>query len=81
MRKIMMAAATITLLMTMAVLTACTSDDDDNPADGGMVGKWCASSPTTTMFAWCASINTERICPKHPSLGSMLIPATSSGLS
>ena len=33
MRKILMAAAAITLMMTMGVLTSCTSDNDDNPAD------------------------------------------------
>ena len=40
----LMAATAITLMMTMAALTACTSDNDDNPAsgiDGRMVGKWC----------------------------------------
>ena len=31
--------------MTMAVLTACTSDNDDNPVSGSdsrIVGKWCS---------------------------------------
>ena len=34
MKKIMMTAASITLLMTTVVLTSCT-DNDDNPANGG----------------------------------------------
>ena len=52
MKKIMMVAAAITLLMTMAVLTACTSDNDDNPAGDGIVGKWCADVSGKTYAKW-----------------------------
>ena len=55
MRKIMIAAAAITLMMTMAVLTACTSDNDDNlvnGVDGRMVGKWCADVSGKTFAKW-----------------------------
>ena len=31
MKKFLMATAAITLMMTMTVLTSCTSDNDDNP--------------------------------------------------
>lgn len=51
----LMAAAAITLMMTMAVLTACTSDNDDNPAsgiDGRMVGKWCGDVSGKTYAKW-----------------------------
>lgn len=55
MKKILMAAAAITLLMTTAVLTACTSDNDDNPVsgiDGRIVGKWCADMTGKTFAKW-----------------------------
>lgn len=55
MRKFLMAAAAITLMMTMAVLTACSSDNDDNPVTGvggGMVGKWCADVSGKTFAKW-----------------------------
>ncbi len=39
MKKILMAAAAITLMMTMTVLTACTSDIDDNPVTPNSSGK------------------------------------------
>ena len=55
MRKILMAAAAITLMMTMAVLTACTSDNDDNPVtgvDGRIVGKWCSDVSGKTFAKW-----------------------------
>ncbi|MBQ3700365.1 MAG: hypothetical protein II886_10720 [Prevotella sp.] len=51
-KMFLMAAAAITLLMTMAVLTACTSDNDDNPAGGGMVGKWCGDVSGKTYAKW-----------------------------
>lgn len=55
MRKFLMAAAAITLMMTMAVLTACSSDNDDNPVtgvDGRIVGKWCADVSGKTFAKW-----------------------------
>ena len=55
MKKILMAAAALTLMMTMAVLTACTSDNDDNPVtgvDGRIVGKWCADVSGKTFAKW-----------------------------
>lgn len=55
MKKILMAAAAITLLMTTAVLTACTSDNDDNPVsgiDGRIIGKWCADMTGKTFAKW-----------------------------
>ncbi len=48
----MMVTAAMTLMMTMAVLTACTSYNDDNPADGGIVGKWCADVSGKTYAKW-----------------------------
>ena len=55
MKMILMAAAAITLLMTMAVLTACTSDNDDNPVSGidsRIVGKWCSDVSGKTFAKW-----------------------------
>ena len=40
------------LMMTMAVLTACTSDNDDNPAGGRMVGKWYGDVSGKTFAKW-----------------------------
>ena len=50
-----MAAATITLMMTMVLFSACTSDNDDNPVtgvDGRIVGKWCADVSGITFAKW-----------------------------
>ena len=44
--------AVLCCAMTMAVLTACTSDNDDNPAGGGMVGKWCGNVSGKTYAKW-----------------------------
>ena len=53
MRKILMTlTAVLCCAMTMAVLTACTSDNDDNPAGGGMVGKWCGNVSGKTYAKW-----------------------------
>ena len=56
MRKIMMTlAAALCCVMTMAVLSACTSDNDDNPVsgiDGRIVGKWCADMTGKTFAKW-----------------------------
>ena len=53
MRKILMTlAAALCCAMTMAVLTACTSDNDDNPAIGRMVGKWCGDVSGKTYAKW-----------------------------
>ena len=55
MRKILRAAAAITLMMTMAVFSACTSDNDDNPVtgvDGRIVGKWCSDVSGKTFAKW-----------------------------
>ena len=53
MRKILMTlAAVLCCAMTMAVLTACTSDNDDNPAGGTMVGKWCGDVSGKTYAKW-----------------------------
>ena len=55
MKKILMAAAAITLLMTTAVLTACTSDNDDNPVSGSdsrIVGRWCSDVSGKTYAKW-----------------------------
>ena len=41
--------------MTMAVLTACTSDNDDNPVSGSdsrIVGKWCSDVSGKTFAKW-----------------------------
>ena len=50
-----MMAAALCCSMTMAVLTACTSDNDDNPVagiDGRIVGKWCADVSGKTCAKW-----------------------------
>ena len=50
-----MAAAALTLMMTMTVLTACTSDNDDNPVagvDGRIVGKWYSDVSGKTFAKW-----------------------------
>ena len=53
MKKFLMTlAAVLCCAMTMAVLTACTSDNDDNPAGGGMVGKWCGDVSGKTYAKW-----------------------------
>ena len=56
MKKIIITlAAVLCCAMTMAVLTACTSDNDDNPAsgiDGRMVGKWCGDVSGKTYAKW-----------------------------
>ena len=55
MKKILTAAVALMLLMTMAVLTACTSDNDNNPASGTdsrIVGKWCSDVSGTTYAKW-----------------------------
>ena len=55
MRKILRAAVAITLMMTMAVFSACTSDNDDNPVtgvDGRIVGKWCSDVSGKTFAKW-----------------------------
>ena len=56
MRKILMTlAAVLCCAMTMAVLTACTSDNDDNSVagvDGRIVGKWCADVSGKTFAKW-----------------------------
>jgi len=55
MRKFLMAAAALCCAMTMLVLTACTSDNDDNPASGiddRIVGKWCADVSGKTYAKW-----------------------------
>lgn len=49
MKNILMA---LCCAMTMTVLTACTSDNDDNPADSSMVGKWCADVSGKTFAKW-----------------------------
>ena len=41
--------------MVMAVLTACSSDNDDNPAtgvDGKIVGNWFSDVSGTTYAKW-----------------------------
>ena len=52
-----MAAAALTLMMTMMVLTACTSDNDDNPTpkptDGSaLVGTWVGDLTGKTHTMW-----------------------------
>ena len=51
-------AAVLCCAMTMAVFTACTSDNDDNPAnptpggDGTIVGNWCSDVSGMTYAKW-----------------------------
>ena len=48
-------AAVLCCAMTMAVLSACTSDNDDNPVsgiDGRIIGKWCADMTGKTFAKW-----------------------------
>ena len=48
-------AAVLCCVMTMAVLSACTSDNDDNPVsgiDGRIIGKWCADMTGKTFAKW-----------------------------
>ena len=56
MRKILMTlAAVLCCAMTMAVFSACTSDNDDNPVtgvDGRIVGKWCSDVSGKTFAKW-----------------------------
>ena len=56
MRKIlMMLAAVLCCWVTTAVLTACSSDNDDNPAtgvDGRIVGEWYADVSGKTYAKW-----------------------------
>ena len=53
----MMAAAALTLMMTMMVLTACTSDNDDNPVVNpndpkALVGTWVGDLSGKTHTLW-----------------------------
>ena len=56
MRKYLMTlAAVLCCAMTMAVFSACTSDNDDNPVtgvDGRIVGKWCSDVSGKTYAKW-----------------------------
>ena len=56
MRKILMTLAAVACCaMTMAVMTACTSDSDDNPLNGidsRIVGKWCSDVSGKTFAKW-----------------------------
>lgn len=56
MKKILMTlAAILCCAMTTAVLTACTSDNDDNPVsgvDGRIVGKWYSDVSGKTYAKW-----------------------------
>ena len=57
MKKILMAAAALTLMMTMTVLTACTSDNDDNPVVNptdpkALVGTWVGDLSGKTHTLW-----------------------------
>lgn len=56
MKKILMTlAAVLCCTMTMAVLTACTSDHDDNTVtgvDSRIVGKWCSDVSGKTFAKW-----------------------------
>ena len=48
-------AAVLCCAMTMAVFSACTSDNDDNPVtgvDGRIVGKWCSDVSGKTFAKW-----------------------------
>ena len=48
-------AAVLCCAMTMAVFSACTSDNDDNPVtgvDGRIVGKWCSDVSGKTYAKW-----------------------------
>ena len=48
-------AAVLCCVMTMAVFSACTSDNDDNPVtgvDGRIVGKWCSDVSGKTFAKW-----------------------------
>lgn len=48
-------AVVLCCVMTMAVLSACTSDNDDNPVsgiDGRIIGKWCADMTGKTFAKW-----------------------------
>ena len=54
-KYLMKVAAILCCAMTMAVLTACTSDNNDNPAtgvDGKIVGKWCSDVSGMTYAKW-----------------------------
>lgn len=57
MRKILMAAATITLMTVSMALTSCTSDIDDNPVGDpthgkSIVGNWYADTTNKTFALW-----------------------------
>ena len=56
MRKYLMTlAAVLCCAMTMAVISACTSDNDDNPVtgvDGRIVGKWFSDVSGKTFAKW-----------------------------
>ena len=56
MKKILMTAAALTLMMTMMVLTACTSDNDNptpQPTDGkALVGTWVSDLTGKTHTMW-----------------------------
>ena len=57
-KYLMKLAAVLCCAMTMAVFTACTSDNDDNPAnptpgvDSKIVGNWCSDVSGKTFAKW-----------------------------
>lgn len=54
-RSIAAFAAVLCCAMTMVVLTACTSDNDDNPVTGDdnkIVGNWCSEVSGKTYAKW-----------------------------
>ena len=54
-KYLMKRAAAVCCAMTMAVLTACTSDNEDNPApgvDGKIVGNWFSDVSGLTYAKW-----------------------------
>ena len=57
-KYLMTLAAVLCCAMTMAVFTACTSDNDDNPAnptpgvDSKIVGNWCSDVSGKTYAKW-----------------------------
>ena len=54
-KYLMKLAAAVCCAMTMAVLTACTSDNEDNPApgvDGKIVGNWFSDVSGLTYAKW-----------------------------
>ena len=78
----MMMAAILCCAITTAVLTSCTSDNDDNPVSGvdrRIVGNWCADVSGKTYAKWNYGETWQNTVFKADGTGSTRIYYTNEG--